>query len=309
MQDRSLANRVSGAYAIAGGLWILLGSEATGKLFGSNIAAQSSFEILKGLFFIATTALALRWLLGREMKRRNEADAERVKATRRLTLLLDQSVEALSHTLSQRDPYTAGHQERVAALSVAIARRMGLAEDRVAAIRTGALLHDVGKIGIPAEILSKPGRLSADEFNLVKSHARIGGTIVGKIDFESAIHAVVSQHHERLDGTGYPQGLRGDAIAVEARIVAVADVVEAMTSHRPYRPALGVEAAEAEIRALRGAKLDAGAVDACLAIIAEGLDRVWPGYGKLPADLRPMSLAETPVTETPVAETVAQAAL
>lgn len=290
MPYSSLANRVAGAYTVAGTAWILVSGEAVNRVFGTDLATHSLFEIGKGLLFVAVTALALRWLMACELKRRSEADEARVKATDRLVLLLQQSVEALSHTLSQRDPYTAGHQARVSALSVAIAERMGLPADRVEAIRTGALLHDVGKIAIPAEILSKPGRLSPEEFNLVKGHARIGTTIVAKIDFDSAVHAVVGQHHERLDGSGYPQGLRGDAIPLEARIVAVADIVEAMTSHRPYRPALGIAAAEAEIRALRGHKLDAAAVDTCLAVIADGLEKVWPDYGAMPTDFRPMSV-------------------
>ena len=299
MPTPSLANRVAGAYAGAATAWILVSGEAANQIFGADLAVHSAFEIGKGLLFVAATAIALRWLLTRELKRRSDADEARVKATQRLALLLQQSVEALSHTLSQRDPYTAGHQARVAALSVTIAERMGLPTDRVEAIRTGALLHDVGKIAIPAEILCKPGRLTPEEFNLVKSHARIGSTIVAKIDFDAAVHAVVGQHHERLDGTGYPNGLRGDAIPLEARIVAVADIVEAMTSHRPYRPALGAVAAEAEIRAMRGHKLDAEAVDTCLSIIADGLEKVWPDYGAMPTDFRPMSFATTELDAAP----------
>lgn len=297
MPDRQLSNRVAGAYAAAGTLWILAGSRFADMLFGTDVVAHGSFELLKGLFFVAVTALALRWLLHRELRQRSEAEEARLRANQRLALMLEQAVEALSHTLVQRDPYTAGHQERVAALSVAIARRMGLSEDRVAAIRTGALLHDIGKIGIPAELLSKPGRLTADEFNLVKGHARKGYAIVAKIDFEAAVHAIVGQHHERLDGSGYPDGLRGDAILMEARIVAVADVVEAMTSHRPYRPALGLAAAEREIRALRGRALDADAVDACLAIIADDLDAVWAEIGTGANRVRPMSNGATPAPE------------
>lgn len=275
MSNRNFANRVAATYAIVGTLWILVGSRSADMFYGADVAAHSSFELLKGLIFIAVTVGVLRWHLLGELRHRSDADAARARATDRLVVLLDQVVAALSHTLGQRDPYTAGHQERVAALAVAIARRMGLEEERVASIRTGALLHDIGKIGIPAELLSKPGRLTVDEFNLVKGHVRMGEAIVSKIDFDAVVHSVVAHHHERLDGSGYPYGLRGDQISVEARVVAVADVVEAMTSHRPYRVALGSAAARAEICALRGSKLDARAVDACLAIMEGDLQAMW----------------------------------
>ncbi len=264
------------AYAVAGAAWILAGSGAADQLFGADIAALWWFEIAKGLVFVGMTALALKLLLRRELRRRSATEEAHARTAERLEVLLQETVGALSHTLSQRDPYTAGHQERVAALSVAIAQRMGLDRERVDSIRIGALLHDIGKIAIPAELLSKPGRLTVDEFALVKGHVASGQAIVGKIAFPPAVHAVVGQHHERLDGSGYPAALAGDAIALEARIVAVADVVEAMTSHRPYRAGLGVQAAVEEIRAQRGGKLDAAVVDACLAVVEDGLERVWP---------------------------------
>ena len=276
MPGRSFSNGVSLAYAAAGSAWILAGSGAADHLFGADITALWWFEIAKGLVFVVVTALALKVLLQRELRQRGEAERAQARAAERLELLLQETVGALSHTLSQRDPYTAGHQERVAELAIAIARRMGLDEERVGSIRTGALLHDIGKISIPAELLSKPGRLTADEFALVKGHAASGLAIVSKIAFPPAVHAIVAQHHERLDGTGYPAALKGEAIALEARIVAVADVVEAMTSHRPYRAGLGIKAAVDEICALRGIRLDAAAVDACLAVIDDGLDGVWP---------------------------------
>lgn len=275
MSNRNFANRVAVTYAIVGALWIFVGSQSADLFFGADVTAHRSFELLKGLLFIGVTGGVLRWHLLGELRLRSDADAARATATDRLVVLLDQVVAALAHTLGQRDPYTAGHQERVATLAVAIARRMGLGEERVASIRTGALLHDIGKIGIPAELLAKPGRLTADEFNLIKGHVRMGEAIVSKIDFDAVVHNVVAHHHERLDGSGYPYGLRGDQISVEARIVAVADVVEAMSSHRPYRVALGPAAARTEICALRGSKLDAGAVDACLAIMEGDLNAVW----------------------------------
>jgi len=288
MPGRSFSNGVSLAYAAAGSAWILAGSGAADHLFGADITALWWFEIAKGLVFVVVTALALKVLLQRELRQRGEAERAQARAAERLELLLQETVGALSHTLSQRDPYTAGHQERVAALSVAIAQRMGLDKDRLDSIRIGALLHDIGKISIPAELLSKPGRLTTDEFALVKGHVASGQAIVGKIAFPPAVHAVVGQHHERLDGSGYPAALAGDAIALEARIVAVADVVEAMISHRPYRPGLGIRAAVEEIRAQRGTTLDAAVVDACLAVVGEEMERVWPAperEGAAPADL------------------------
>jgi len=175
-----------------------------------------------------------------------------------------------------RDPYTAGHQQRVARLACAIACDMALGGDEDEGIRLGGMIHDIGKIHLPAEILSKPGRLSDMEFALVKSHTRVGYDILKDIDFPWPVADIAHQHHERLDGSGYPQGLRGDEICLEARIVAVADVVEAMSSHRPYRPALGIDAALKEIEARRGIWFDPEAVDACLRLFRKkgfGFDR------------------------------------
>ncbi|WP_448189410.1 HD domain-containing phosphohydrolase [Azospirillum sp. sgz301742] len=205
--------------------------------------------------------------LKEESGRRSEAEEARADALRRLKNTLAQSVEALAHTVEKRDPYTAGHQTRVAQLSQVIARQLGLPDERVDNIRLGALMHDIGKVGIPAELLTKPGRLSKEEFELIKTHSRIGHDIVRNIDFDPAVARIVAEHHERFDGTGYPAGLKGEDIALEARIVAVADVVEAITSHRPYRPALGLETALIEIRRLRGTALDPAVVDSCLAAL------------------------------------------
>jgi PAS domain S-box-containing protein/putative nucleotidyltransferase with HDIG domain len=179
-------------------------------------------------------------------------------------------IEALVRSVEARDPFTAGHQRRVSELAVAMARRLGLDEDRVEARRVGGLLHDVGKITIPAEILSKPGRLTVMEFALIKGHAEAGEEILQAIPFPWPIAAMAAQHHEREDGSGYPNGLRGEAILPEARLLAVADVVEAMASHRPYRPAPGIEAALAEIHGGAGTRYDAAVVAACEQVFAEG---------------------------------------
>ena len=188
--------------------------------------------------------------------------------------ILQKSLEGTIHTVSMavelRDPYTAGHQRRVAELACRIAQKMGLEEDRVHGIRLGAMIHDIGKIGIPAEILSKPSQLTAVERQLIQEHASMGYNILKDIQFPWPIAEIAQQHHERLDGSGYPNHLRGDAILLEARIVAVADVIESMSSHRPYRPTLGVQAAIDEIKKHRGTFYDARVVDACLEILESG---------------------------------------
>ena len=168
-----------------------------------------------------------------------------------------------------RDPYTAGHQRRVAELACAIAAELGWADQKIESIRTAALLHDIGKIAVPVEILSKPGRLNETEMCLIRQHAAAGADIVAGIDFAGDVSEMIRQHHERLDGSGYPAGLKGDDILPEARIIAVADVVEAMLSHRPYRPALPPEAALAEIEDGSGTRYDAGVCAACLRLFRE----------------------------------------
>jgi putative nucleotidyltransferase with HDIG domain len=168
-----------------------------------------------------------------------------------------------------RDPYTAGHQERVTRLAMAMAERMGLPADRVEGLRVAGLLHDVGKVSVPAEILSKPTGLSAIELALVRSHSEAGYAILREIAFPWPVATIVLQHHERMDGSGYPSGLRGEEILLEARILAVADSVEAMASHRPYRAALGIEEALAELARGRGTAYDVDAVSACLSLFTE----------------------------------------
>jgi PAS domain S-box-containing protein/putative nucleotidyltransferase with HDIG domain len=185
---------------------------------------------------------------------------------------LQGAVLAMSRLVEARDPYTAGHQRRVAELACAIAREMGLAESEFEGLRLAALVHDLGKISVPAEILAKPGSLSAHEFTLIKTHAQIGHDILADIEFERPVARIVLQHHERLNGSGYPLGLRGDEILKEARVLAVADVYEAMVSHRPYRPGLPREVACAELRDGAGTLYDAAVVDACLRLLAAGFE-------------------------------------
>ena len=182
---------------------------------------------------------------------------------------LEQTIQVIADTGEQRDSYTAGHQRRVADLCVRIATELGLSEDRIHGLHLAASIHDLGKIGIPAEILAKPRSLSSNEFGLIKEHPTIGFNILKDVSFPWPIAKIIVQHHERIDGSGYPSGLKGDDILMESKILGVADVVEAMASHRPYRAALGIEAALSEITAQRGVTLDAEAVDACLRIFKD----------------------------------------
>jgi putative nucleotidyltransferase with HDIG domain len=168
-----------------------------------------------------------------------------------------------------RDPYTAGHQRRVSSLSGAIAREMGVSSESVETITMAASIHDIGKMSVPAEILSKPGILTAIERSLIEVHVQTGYDILKDVELPSPIADIVLQHHERLDGSGYPQGLKGDEILLEAQIIAVADVVEAISTHRPYRPAHGVNMALEEIEKNRGILYNTEAVDACLRLFRE----------------------------------------
>ncbi|MGC2415446.1 MAG: HD domain-containing phosphohydrolase [Stellaceae bacterium] len=182
---------------------------------------------------------------------------------------LEATIGAIANTVEMRDPYTAGHQQRVAKLAVAIARELHLPEQQIEGLYLAGIVHDVGKIDVPAEILNKPGKLSKLQYQLIQAHAEAGYDIIKGVDFPWPIAGIVRQHHERLDGSGYPHGLAGEAILPEAKILAVADVVESMMSHRPYRASLGIEAALAEIEADKGRLFDAAAVEACTALFRE----------------------------------------
>ena len=182
---------------------------------------------------------------------------------------MDGIIHAMSLVVETRDPYTAGHQKRVADIACAIGRAMDLPEWDIKGIRIAGLLHDVGKLAVPAEILTKPGKLNASEFSIIKSHSQVSYDILELIEFPWPVKQAVLQHHERLDGSGYPEGLSGDDIIIEARILGVADVVEAISSHRPYRPALGLEYAMREIIKQRGILYDPRVVDGCLKLFEE----------------------------------------
>ena len=188
----------------------------------------------------------------------------------RLEKSLEGTFKAMSTALELRDPYMAGHQNRVSSLAVAIAQEMNMPWDKIEGIRFAGIIHDIGKIAAPAEIMAKPGRLTKTEFHLIKDHPRVGYEMIKDIAFPWPVAHIVLQHHERLDGSGYPEGLVGDAILPEARILAVADVVEAVCSLRPYRPALGIEKGLEEIRKGRGVRYDTRVVDACIKLFREG---------------------------------------
>jgi len=189
----------------------------------------------------------------------------------RIRQAMQGTIKVISTIGEMRDPYTHGHERRVGEIAAAsaIATEMGLDSDRVEGIRVAGYMHDVGKISVPAEILAKPTKLMPAEFDLIKAHAKQGYEILVGIDFPWPVAQVALQHHERLDGSGYPQGLKGDAIILEARIMSVADVVEAMASHRPYRPGLGIDKALAEIERGRGTAYDPDAANACLRLFRE----------------------------------------
>ncbi len=207
--------------------------------------------------------------LCRDITERKRAETGLREGLAKLRSTLKASIDSLASAIEMRDPYTAGHQERVTRLARAIAVEMGLGEDRIEAIEIAGVIHDLGKLYVPAEILSKPTKLTDLEYAMIKMHAQAGYTILSKIDFPWPIAQIVHQHHELVNGSGYPQGLSGKEILLEAKILCVADVVEAMSSHRPYRPALGIGAALEEVAQKRGILYDREVVDACLRLFRE----------------------------------------
>lgn len=201
----------------------------------------------------------------------NERTSDLQDTLEKLKKITDGIINAMALAVETRDPYTAGHQSRVSDLAQSIALEMGIPSEQVEGIRMAGLIHDLGKIAVPAEILTKPSKLSNIEFSLIKMHPQAGYDILKDIEFPWPIDKIVLQHHERLDGSGYPHGLAGkENILLEARIISVADVFEAMASHRPYRPALGIEKALSELTKGKGTFYDPEAVDACVKVISFG---------------------------------------
>ena len=209
----------------------------------------------KPLGFVAIT---------RDITERKQAKEALEQSLNKLRRTIDGTIQAIALITEMRDPYTSGHQRRVAKLACAIAEEIGLSKEQIETIHVAGTLHDIGKVYLPAEILSKPGRLNDIEMELIKTHPQVSREILKTIEFPWAVCPIVLQHHERIDGSGYPSGLSGENITLEARILGVADVVEAMASHRPYRPALGIDKALEEISRNKGILYDAEVVDACL---------------------------------------------
>lgn len=204
-----------------------------------------------------------------DISERKRAEEEIEKHVVQLQAALMSTVQVATTLNEMRDAYTAGHQRRVAEIAVALAAEIGLEENRMEGLRVAGYLHDIGKISIPAEILAKPGRLSRIEFQLIQAHPQAGYDVLKEVVFPWSVAEMVLQHHERMDGSGYPQGLEGNAILLEARILAVADVLDAMSSHRPYRPGFGLDVALAEIERGSGTLYDTAVAQACLRLFRE----------------------------------------
>lgn len=224
---------------------------------------------LNRLLISVTNALHRRKLEISNQAYRDNLEEMIVERTAMLREALDGIIQTVALTVETRDPYTAGHQKNVAIIACAIAVELGLPDERIEGIKMAGIIHDLGKISVPAEVLSRPGHLTQNEFNLIKDHPQAGYAILKDVQFPWPVAEIVLQHHEKIDGSGYPQGLTGDKILLEAKIITVADVLEAIAAHRPYRPALGLERAMEEIKRNRGKSFDPEVVDACLKIIED----------------------------------------
>ncbi len=249
--EKWLAEKISEKEVIPGWVnWLLIGAGGIGLLLvGGNFILRSQVKS--------------------KTKELRQDIAKRKKTEEKLQKAMDATIETMSKIIEAKDPYTAGHQHRVSQLASRIAKELELPKNKIEGIRIASLIHDIGKIGLPAEILSKPTNLSDIEYSLIKDHSQIGYNILKSIDFSYSIAEIILQHHERIDGSGYPRGLNADEIFIEAKIMAVADVVEAMSSHRPYRPALGTEKALEEISLNKCILYDPEVVDICLKLFKE----------------------------------------
>ena len=225
--------------------------------------------------FANTVAIALRnaRLLeekSKEIKERIRTETQLKESYKRIEKIMKQAIDVVVKIIEFKDPYTAGHQKKVSNLAVEIAKKMGLSKVEIEAIRIASLIHDIGKVFIPSEILMKPGSLTNLEFELIKAHPKLGHDLIKNVESPYPIHEIILEHHERLNGSGYPRGLKGDEIMIEARILAVADVIEAMTSHRPYRPALGIDKVLEEIKKNKGILYDPKVVEVCVRLFEKG---------------------------------------
>jgi len=233
---------------------------------GTTVWAESKFSVIRDEIGNPISILAE----ARDITERKLSEEKLAKSYESLKKTLNDAINTMVKIVELRDPYTAGHQQKVAELSIAIASEMKLEDARLDQLRTAAMIHDIGKMYIPSDILSKPGKLSTIELGLIKTHSQSGYDIVKGMDFPGAVALAVLQHHERLDGSGYPSQLTGEDTLLEAKILAVADVVEAMSSHRPYRPALGIDKALEEVSKNKGKLYDPDAVDACVELFNSG---------------------------------------
>jgi putative nucleotidyltransferase with HDIG domain len=248
----------------------LIGDARTLGSLNIYAAEPDAFDEEEVKFLTELAADVVYGIRALEMRtERDKAEKELRESFGKLRKALNGTVNALTEILQRRDPYTAGHQIRVSKLACAIAQEMGLSEDRIEGIRIAGLLHDIGKITLPSDILARSGRITTLETDIIETHAQVGYEIIKTIEFPWPVLDAVLQHQERMDGSGYPSGLSGEKIILEARILAVADVVEAMSSHRPYRPTLGMDRALAEITEYKGVRYDPDVVDACLRLINE----------------------------------------
>lgn len=256
-------------YAVVAGAWIF-GSDMLSRYYTVDPDQLTAVAVLKGMLFVAVTAVLLYALIKRTFARVDDVLVRLRESEERVRRALDSTVEALSRITEVRDPYTAGHQRRVSQLAAAIAEQIGLPDRDISEIRIAGSIHDIGKISVPSEILTKPGELSAAELELVRTHAQIAYDMLSEVQMPGSVVELVYQHHERCDGSGYPRGLRGARILEGAKILAVADVVEAISSHRPYRAARGVEAALQEIERGAGTLYDTQVCGTCVALFRSG---------------------------------------
>ena len=257
-----------------------------GNLFGFPFVEQETTEInifqgKQGVAIVEMRVVPMLWenkkayvASLRDITIRKKAESDLQKSIENLKKTLNSTIDAMALTVEIRDPYTAGHQQRVSEIACAIAKEMGFSDQEVENIQLTSVVHDLGKISVPAEILSKPGRISDAEFSIIKQHSIIGYDILKKIEFPWPLAEIVYQHHEKLDGSGYPRGLSNKEILLEARIITVADVLEAMASHRPYRPSLGVDVAMNELEKNKGKYYDKKVVEACKKIVQEKIIKI-----------------------------------
>jgi PAS domain S-box-containing protein len=249
------------------------------RLNGEKIPSVYPFRIISQdgkVKCVELTATVIEWNKKpatlnflKDITERKLLEEERIEGYNRIKKTLQATVQSIAMLVETKDPYTAGHQQRVSQLAQAIAKEMSLTTDQQDFVFTSSIIHDLGKVSVPSELLSKPTKLTEVEFNLIKTHSQSGYNILKDIDFPWPVADAVLQHHERMNGSGYPQNLKGEAILLEARILAVADVVEAISSHRPYRPALGIDFALEEISKNKGLLYDANVVDVCLKLFLE----------------------------------------